>query len=249
MRVAVNNDSQTIPSFEMLATPNAKKSKEAGRPIYDEQEVCRIRFAGNKQTVGVFPAHEVFRQGPDEFGFVGDVTYAMEYNDAYLKFKNGEAQTVAGTPLAELPFLSTGKRLELKALNIHTAETLAALDGQPLKTLGPGGRDLKNQAIAYLETAAGTANQAQLHDELEKRDAQIALLMEQVNSLMTSKGATAAEPAEPTKMSAFEEFEDADIINWIKDASPETAIDGRWGRKKLLEVADDINAKLAKKAA
>ena len=64
----------------------------------------------------------------------------------------------AGTPLSELTFLSQGKRLELKALNIHTAEALASLDGGPLKMLGIGGREMKNQAAAYLAKAAGNAD-------------------------------------------------------------------------------------------
>ena len=32
-----------------------------------------------------------------------------------------------------------------RALNLYTVEQLAAIDGQELKNLGPGGRELKNQ--------------------------------------------------------------------------------------------------------
>lgn len=244
MQVAVQ-PSPVVAVFEVLAIANPQKSKQAGRPIYDEQEVCRIRFAGNKHTVGVFPAHEVFKQEADETGFVQPVTYAMEYKDAYLKFKAGDAQTVAGTPLTELPFLSVGKRLELKALNIHTAETLAALDGNALKMLGMGGRDLKTQATAYLETAAGTRNAVQLSEALEIRDREIAELREQIAALASG----APLPLKADKASAFGDFSEDDLANWIKDADPATKIDGRWGRDKLIEVADEINARLAKKAA
>jgi hypothetical protein len=74
------------------------------------------------------------------------VTYAEVYNEQYRKFKAGQQQTVSGTPLSEAPFLTEGKRRELRALNIHTVEQLAGLDGANLKTLGMGGREWKNQA-------------------------------------------------------------------------------------------------------
>ncbi|ESX44281.1 hypothetical protein X764_03720 [Mesorhizobium sp. LSHC440A00] len=46
----------------------------------------------------------------------------------------------------------------MKALGVHTVEQLASLDGTPLKQLGMGGRELKNQAQAYLDNAAGSAD-------------------------------------------------------------------------------------------
>jgi hypothetical protein len=238
------SDAGTVATFEMLAIPNPAKSKKAQRPIYDEFEVCRIRFAANKHTVGVFPAHEVFKQAPDEMGFTSDWTYAMEYADAYKKFKDGEAQTVAGTPLSELTFLTQGKRLELKALNIHTAEALASLDGHPLKQLGMGGRDLKNQAIAYLENATKTMTAAEFAAVKAAQDQEIADLKALVDKL--SKG-EAPEPGQPS--TPFDDFGDEDLVNWIKDAEPTMAMDGRWGRKKLLEIAEGIRAKVGRKAA
>ena len=45
-----------------------------------------------------------------------------------------------------LPFLTEASRAELRALNIYTVEALAAIDGQELKNLGHGGRDMKNKA-------------------------------------------------------------------------------------------------------
>ena len=247
MRPEVNKE-LVVATFEVLATYNPQKTKEAGRPIFDEQDVCRIRFAGNKHTVGVFPAHEVFTHAPDEFGFEEPVTYAMQYNDAYRKFKAGDAQTVSGTPLKALPLVTPGKVLELKALNVHTVETLAALDGNNLKMLGMGGRDLKNQAIAYLEQAEGLSDAVRLKEELASRDAQIAALTAKVDA-MGAPQPVVAEVAAPSKKSPFDDFEDADIVNWIKDADRSIAIDGRWGRKKLIEVAEELNAKIARKAA
>src|SRR5690348_14260170 len=152
-----DSNALVVATFRMHSTQNKKKSQEAGRPIFDDIEVCEIRLAANKQTVAVFPAHEVWKWQETPDGWREQVTYAMRFPEQYKRFKEGQAQVQSGTPLDELPFLTQGKRLELKALNIYTAESLAALDGSPLKLLGVGGRELKNQAQAYLDNAKGSA--------------------------------------------------------------------------------------------
>jgi hypothetical protein len=150
------NENLVVPRFFVNTMPNEAASKAKGRPVFQEMECIELRFAGNRQTVAVFPAHDVEPNATREKGEI--VTYAQKYNDQYLKFKALEHQDVAGTPVSELPFLNEAKRRELRALNIHTAEALAALDGTPLKQLGMGGRELKNQAVAYLAAAEGTAD-------------------------------------------------------------------------------------------
>ena len=148
----------------MHTIANEAASKSAGRPIFDQLEIVEIRFAGDRQKVAVFPAHDVDPNATRDALAAGTIhsgdviTYAMAHPTQYRRFKSMEAQDVSGTPLSEAPFLQQSKRLELRALNIHTVEALAALDGTPLKQIGMGGRELKNQAIAYLEKAAGSAD-------------------------------------------------------------------------------------------
>lgn len=231
--------------FYIHTTPNEAKSKAAGRPIFDEMEVCEISFAGNRQTVGVFPAHEEygFRETTDEYGTSREkITYAMQFNEQYLKFKAGDAQSMGGTPLEELPFLTAGRRLELKALKIHTAESLAALDGANLKMLGQGGRDLKNKAAAYLETAEKTATIAGVNEALASRDAEIAAMREQLAALGNK-----AQPA--AKGSEFDTFENADIINWIASSNPAHGFNETTPRADLIAAADAILAREGKKKA
>ncbi|MBT1155738.1 hypothetical protein J1C56_09050 [Aminobacter anthyllidis] len=158
---------QTTVVFRIHTMPDTTASQKAGRPIFSDMEVCDIAFAGNTKTRATFPAHEAepnaTRESVKDGG--GVVTYAMLYNDQYRAFKAGVAQPTSGTPLAEAPFLAEAKRRELKALNIHTVEALAGLDGNPLKQLGMGGRELKNQAQAYLDAAAGSADVTSLAAE------------------------------------------------------------------------------------
>jgi hypothetical protein len=169
------NASQVYVVFKNHSTMNEAKSKELGRPVYDDLEVIEIRFAANRQTVGVFPAHELCEWGVDQnTGIRQRITYAQKYPDQYKAFKHGAAQSASGTPIEELTFLTQGKRLELKALNIYTAEALAELDGVNLKALGMSGRELKNQAQAYLDAAASTSDVLKMAAEIETLKAQLA---------------------------------------------------------------------------
>lgn len=234
------NENLVVARFFIHTVQNESKSKAAGRPIYDEMECCEVRMAANKQTVHVAPAHEVFRKERNfQTGEVNDITYAMAYNDQYKRFKDGLSQDQSGTPLSELPFLTASKRLELKALNIHTAETLASLDGPPLKQLGPGGRELKNQAQAYIDKAAGSVDVVALA-------ARIAALEEENAKLRTAAPADETPSPAPTT-SPFFEMEPDDIKNWIEDTTGERPR-GNPSHATLVKKADEINAELAKKA-
>jgi hypothetical protein len=208
-----DNKDLVFPQFKILTTKNDAKSKEKGRPIYDDLEVCEIRMAANKQTVAVFPAHEVSGWVDGEDGTRIEQTYAMRYPEQYKKFKAGEAQAMSGTPLEELPFLTQSKRMELKALNIYTAEALSMLDGQNLKLLGIGGRELKNQAIAYLDNASGSADVTKLASDNVLLKDQIAELREQMAALQKQ-----AVPPQPS-VSAFDDWADADLKDHIEKAT------------------------------
>jgi len=227
-----------VPMFKVHTTLDKKATAEKGRPIYKDLEVVEIRMAANRQTVGVFPAHDVWRWVDGQEGREAQ-TYAMRFEEQYKRFKSNTAQAMSGTPLEELPFLTQAKRYELKALNIYTAETLAALDGKPLSNLGMGGRDLKNQAQAYLDKAAGSADVVKLaaeNDELRRR-------LEQLESAQTSN-----EPAPDISQSPFATWEAEDIKTWVKEMG-QPLLRGNPNHATLVAYADKINSDLAKAKA
>lgn len=186
-------EARVIPVFKVISNLNPGKSKDAGRPIYDDMEVVEVRFAGDRQRVGVFPAHAMAGHQLNDQGFEEDVTYAQKWPDQYRRFKDKHQQIAEGTPLDELPFLTQAKRSELKALNILTAEALAALDGNELKALGMGGRQLKDQAKAYIEQATGgaavtklAADNVSLKAQLDEMRAEMTAMREAARSTATS---------------------------------------------------------------
>lgn len=264
-----NNSSLTYPVFKTLSVMNDAESRNAGRPVYDDHEVCEIRFSANKQTVGVFPAHEQCEWAEDPVTSERvRITYAQKYNEQYKKFKAGAVQVASGTPLEELSFLTQAKRLELKALNIYTAEALAALDGNNLKMLGMGGRDLKNQAQLYLDSAAKSHDVMSVvaeNEELKRRIAALEALSsstrlqeqdseksESVEEAREGDTGTVSELSDADARdntvdpeNPFSDWEADDIKLWIADADPEFDIDGRWGKSKLAEKAKEINDRIA----
>lgn len=245
------NEDLVVARFFVHTVQNEAKSKEAGRPIYDEYEAVEIRFSANRFTKHVAPAHEVFKRERNfGTGEVTEVTYAMAYNDQYKKFKAGLDQTQAGTPLAELPFLTASKRLELKALNIHTAEALAQVGGPALRQLGMAGGELQAQAKAYLDKAAGSV-------DVVKMAASIAALQAEVERLRggAAPAIDAGLPKEieddadagKKSVSPFIDMEVSDIKNWIENATGERPR-GNPSHAALVKKADEVNAELAKKA-
>ena len=235
--------------FRNNATPNEAKTKEAGRPIYDDMEVCDIFFPGMvKERVPTCRALDQADWTDDPImGTRRPRTYMEKYQEEYQAFKAGAAQTASGTPIDELPFLTEGKRLELKhGLKIFTAEQLASLDGLGLKALGVGGRDLRDRAIAYLQAASEGADAAHLRDALADRDAQLAAMQAQINALLAGQAAPNAPAIEVAEHEQWSTFSDEDIGNMLTTAG--LVVDGRWSRKTLIEKAEAIIEK-KKKAA
>jgi hypothetical protein len=172
-------DDVLVALFKNHAALNEAKSREEGRPIYDDIEVVEIRSPGSRDFK-VFPANAFSHwQTHPHTGEQTKITYAERFVHQYQQFKRHAAQTKSGTPLDYVPFLSEGKRAELRAQNIYTIEALAAIDGQELKNLGLGGRDLKNAAVEYMDNAkANIAPTLQLQAELDALRARNTVLEE-----------------------------------------------------------------------
>jgi hypothetical protein len=171
-------DAAIVALFRNGTVKNEAKSAEAGRPIFDDREECQLRYPGSK-NVGVYPATGFSHWATDPHsGEQVKVTYAERFQRQYRQFKEHSTQTKIGTPLTEVTFLTEARRAELRALNIYTVEALAAIDGLELKNLGFNGRELKNQAVEYIEDAKVKAPTTQMIAELEALRARNILLEE-----------------------------------------------------------------------
>lgn len=225
--------------FYTETVENPRETAAQGRVIFDDREMVKIRIAGDKNSVLCAPAHQVRpRTG---------LSYAQQFPEHYKLFKEGLDQSVGGTPLSELTFLSKARVAELRALNIHNIEALAGLDGANLKRIGMGGREIVNQAKAYLERAEGNAVDAKLAAQnavLEERNAE---LQRQINELAAQIGAVKIGSTEPidtaTQMGddLYASYSEDDLKNIIKDATGRKP-PGTPSRETLIATINDLKA-------
>lgn len=220
-------DENLVVTFKYQPMENATASLKEGRPIFEDVEICEIRAPGMKD-VKVFPAHFFSHWIIDPFtGGQRQVTYSERFRHQYRQFTEHAAQTKTGTPLEYAKFLTDARRAELRAMNVYTIEALAALEGAELKNIGMGGREFKNQAIAYLEETRSGAGSKQLEVELEMLRARNVILEEDVATLRSLKAKAEAE---------FAEMSDGQLKEFIAAHTGHTPL-GNPNRKTLIRMA------------
>ena len=231
-------DAAAVALFKNLAQKSEAKSLAAGRPVYDDMEVVEIRFPGSR-NVSVFPATSFSHWAEDfQTGEQTPVTYAERFSRQYQQFKAQSAQTKSGTPLAHVPFLTEARRAELRALNIYTLEALAHVDGQELKNLGHGGRDLKNKALEYIaESKAGAPNLA-MAAELEALKARNAIIEEDLKIVRANQS---AQKSPDDQFAGMNLDQLRDFITTNTGHAPH----GSLNRKTLVRMATEAQQKVA----
>lgn len=117
---------------------NEAKSKKEGRAIFDERVLCQITIPGDPRFKHVDLATEANKE---------------RFPEAWTAFKNTEGRAVTGTPIEEWPAMTASRVMELKSLEIYSVEDLAGLNESFVGRLGPGARDLIEQAKEYLSIA------------------------------------------------------------------------------------------------
>ena len=186
-------DENLVVLFRHMASENHTKTLTEGRPIFDDVEVCEIRSPGSKD-VKVARSTEVCGWVDDPYtGSQRKLTYAERFKHQYQQFKASAAQTKTGTPLDIVPFLTDGRRAELRAQNVYTVEQLADIEGAELKNLGIGGREMKNKAMEYIAEGLSLAPNKQMLAELEALRARNAILEEDAVALLATKNASEGE--------------------------------------------------------
>lgn len=160
-------DKRLFVQFYYEAVKNETKSAAEGRPIFDEVPMVKIITPGSRDVM-------VTKAGKN---------YQMRFPKQWEAFLKQGEQTVNGTPLEQVPFLTVGQIAELKALNVQTLEQLANLSDTVMHRF-MGANKMKQQAQAYLLAAFDNAPLATMQAELEKRDARISALEQQIEMLV-----------------------------------------------------------------
>lgn len=168
-------DKRLLVQFFTEAVKDEGRSAEEGRPIFKEVVMVRIITPGSRDVM-VTRASDRYKQ---------------RFPRQWERFQKMQDQTVDGTPLDQVPFLTVGQIAELKAINCFTLEQLAGMSDQlAQKMMGMHG--LRQKATAFLQAAKDSAPLTQMQAELEKRDNEIALLKAQLDQLVASQKAAAS---------------------------------------------------------
>jgi hypothetical protein len=208
---------------EMEGLIDDKRTRDEGHTVYKEMLFCEIRWPADRQRIGVFPAHS-----PKVTVNGQDITYAMYYKPEYEAWLQKRTPTITGTPLESLPFLTQSKRYELKAMNVLSVEVLASLDGPALSNLGMGGRQLQQEAKAWLENAKGSA-------DVVKMAAEIADLRRMLEEERGTKTNYAMAPND----NKFLSMPDEEIKAFIKETTGQ-APRGQPSRDTLIRMAQEV---------
>lgn len=214
--------------FWLHAVENPRKTKEAGRPIFDEVEMVSIMAPGNTKTE--------YTARADSWHYDSNESrqrqYFERFAEHYEAFRRGVEDHVSGTPLTEVPFLSVGQKAEMRAKKIVTVEQLASMSDRDIRGAGMNFRQYVDKARAYLDTAKGTSD---LAAELAELRAKVAAMEGQATSV--------AEGPEVNVSSQFSDMDEDDLRNMLTDAG--VAVDGRWGKARLMREATALAEKEA----
>ena len=143
-------------------------SIKAGRKIFKDTEYVEILVPGDKYSI---IKRQVFDMDRRRFA------------DTYARFKSGQQETISGTPLSSLVWMSESRVKEYEFFNILTVEQLAqASDGSQVAQV-MGFQEDKRKAQNFLSTSESDAPIAEMRAKLDERDAQLQLLQTQLAEL------------------------------------------------------------------
>ncbi|MBW8838157.1 MAG: chromosome partitioning protein ParA [Burkholderia sp.] len=170
-QVAYGSDHGLFVEFRMENVHMAFLSEEQGRPVYEQKPFIRMYIPGDKTKV----VDREVRLEP----FADIPADPQRFPRQWEAFKSGVAAVQSGTPLVEWPMMTSSQVKELNALNIYTVEALSEISDVALGGLGHGGRNLRDQAKAWL---------SRLNDDAStmKLAAQNAELQRQIDELRAS---------------------------------------------------------------
>lgn len=198
-------DDKVLLRFWYDSSENAVVSAQEGRAIFDT--VLMVDLIAPAQNAST-PRLELERIWSPEslkhYGWPEGTTRKSSEYQNYAKhienFKSNHSQMeLGGTPLKEWPRITTGLASTLAAMNIYTVEQVAAIADANLTSLGMGGRELRDQATAFLAQANGSsdtsklvAEVANLRGEVQRLQADLVLANQALTASQGSQGAAKA---------------------------------------------------------
>lgn len=165
-------DGTALRFFERPVKNNFQSEKH-GRPIFDTQLLVEVMVPGSRESTPEFEVERVYNETAGKNADGGPLVERGPKYDLYrpmveaYKAQNGQG-LAEGTPLSQWPNVDVGTVATLKAAGIHTVEMLAGVQDTHLHNLGMGGRVLRDQAQAFINTRQFGVPSMQMASETAK---------------------------------------------------------------------------------
>lgn len=187
--------------FKQVAVEDRGETIKKGRVVTRDVNMAYIMQPGSKDEVER-PAEEWIQQIRRNMLEESPNAYPAEWVEIFERnyglFKQGTEIPIEGTHLKNWPLLTPAQAENLTAMNIFTVEEVANMNEEALQAYGIGGRDLRDKAKAYLQSADDLGKSAQeiaaLKADNETLSRTIEALTQRLTALEEKKG-----PGRPRK--------------------------------------------------
>lgn len=161
--------------FKTISVEDHAKTQETGAKAFKDVDMALIYPAGSKdcvEKVAVEWLEQIKRQAANG---LYDEGWARDFALHYKRWKEGQEEILAGTPLVVLKGVGPSQIEQCKIARIHTVEALAQANEGQISLMGMGGRALKQQAMDYIQSTSGSKEAIEsLKAQLAEKDAAIA---------------------------------------------------------------------------
>lgn len=164
-------DKGLVVMFFKKAVHNPARSRETGKPFYDEQVFVRIHPPGERLNIIERPA-----KGED----------SRRFPNQWAQFSQNKEQVPEGTPIGLLYPDKPAVEATLRACGVFTIEQLADLSGHAIDNVGMGSQAWVNAAKKYLDYANKGVKASQFRAEMEEKDRELKMLRKQVEDLKST---------------------------------------------------------------
>ena len=178
--------------FEQRAEEDRDASIAQGGIVMRDVNYAVIRQPGSKDSIE--KAAEPWLEDVSRRVMQGKypAEWLEHFRKQYAAFKQGQEVPELGLSVREWPSLSKAQAANLLAAGVRTVEDCAAMNEPTMHRVGMGARELKNKAVAYLETREqnkAAERIAALQAEVANRDTTIDSLTKRLEALEAEVGA------------------------------------------------------------
>lgn len=176
--VQYGDDSRLVVFFYQRPVLNDAKSRELGKPFYEEMTYIKIEEPGER-------LNKVDRPVTDNDKY----RFAVQWNRFLQKLE----QKPEGVPIDLLFPNNPAIPENLRGYGIYTIEQLAGLSANAIDSVGMGCQDWVNLAKDYLKNATDGAVFHKMRLRLEEKDQEIKVLNQRFNTLQAQFNALIAQ--------------------------------------------------------